>query len=79
MVRLREPLPHSKRLALIGAYHYSGRATTTMVLGFLLATVRREPVLALDGSASEGALDTFLTHRNPAVVRDLAALPPPPS
>ncbi|MCT9008311.1 hypothetical protein [Streptomyces rhizosphaerihabitans] len=48
-----------------------------MVLGSLLATVRREPVLALDGSASEGALD--LTHRNPAVVRDLAALPPPPS
>jgi hypothetical protein len=79
VVRLREPLPHSKRLALIGAYHYSGRATTTMVLGSLLATVRREPVLALDGSASEGALDTFLTHRNPAVVRDLAALPPPPS
>ncbi|WP_215137929.1 SAV_2336 N-terminal domain-related protein [Streptomyces sp. ISL-96] len=77
--RLRVPLPHSRRLTLIGAYHYSGRATTTMVLGSLLATVRGEPVLALDGAASEGALDAFLTHRNGAVVRDLAALQPTPS
>ncbi|MFJ5532671.1 SAV_2336 N-terminal domain-related protein [Streptomyces sp. NPDC093261] len=77
--RLREPLPHSRRLTLVGAYHYSGRATTTMVLGSVLAVVRGEPVLALDGSASEGALDAFLTDRNPAVVRDLAALPPPSS
>lgn len=50
-----------------------------MVLGSVLAAVRGEPVLAFDGSASEGALDAFLTDRNPAVVRDLAALPPPPS
>ncbi|WP_432080252.1 SAV_2336 N-terminal domain-related protein [Streptomyces sp. WAC 04229] len=78
--RLRTaPLPHSRRLTLIGAYHYSGRATTTMVLGSLLAAARGEPVLALDGSASEGSLDAFLTDRNPAVVRDLAALPPAPS
>jgi MinD-like ATPase involved in chromosome partitioning or flagellar assembly len=73
--RLRAPLPRSRRLTLIGAYHYSGRATTTMVLGSLLAAVRGEPVLALDGSPSEGSLDAFLTRRNPAVVRDLAALP----
>ncbi|MEU1051075.1 SAV_2336 N-terminal domain-related protein [Streptomyces sp. NPDC005876] len=76
---LRVPLPYSRRLTLVGAYHYSGRATTTMVLGSLLAAVRGEPVLALDGSASEGALDAFLTDRNPAVVRDLAALPPAPA
>ncbi|MYS54426.1 hypothetical protein GTW46_30935, partial [Streptomyces sp. SID6013] len=73
--RLRAPLPRSRRLTLIGAYHYSGRATTTMVLGSLLAAARGEPVLALDGSPSEGSLDAFLTRRNPAVVRDLAALP----
>ncbi|MFG2541104.1 SAV_2336 N-terminal domain-related protein [Streptomyces sp. NPDC048594] len=80
MERVRSaPLPHSRRLTLIGAYHYSGRATTTMVLGSVLAAARGEPVLALDGSASEGSLDAFLTDRNPAVVRDLAALPPAPA
>ncbi|MBZ6228397.1 SAV_2336 N-terminal domain-related protein [Streptomyces olivaceus] len=77
--RLRAPVPHSRRLTLIGAYHYSGRATTTTVLGSLLAAARGEPVLALDGSASEGSLDAFLTRRNPAVVRDLAALSPTPA
>jgi MinD-like ATPase involved in chromosome partitioning or flagellar assembly len=74
--RLRAPLPHSRRLTLVGAYHYSGRATTTMLLGSVLAAVRGEPVLALDGSASEGSLDAFLTDRNPAVVRDLGLLSP---
>ncbi|MFD3732665.1 SAV_2336 N-terminal domain-related protein [Streptomyces sp. NPDC058632] len=77
--QVRVPLTHSRRLALIGAYHYSGRATTTMVLGSLLASVRGQPVLALDGAASEGALDAFLTRRNQAVVRDLVALPDTPS
>ncbi|NDZ83579.1 hypothetical protein G3I19_34720, partial [Streptomyces sp. SID10853] len=74
--RLRRPLAYSRRLTLAGAYHYSGRATTTMVLGSLLAAVRAEPVLALDGAASDGSLDAFLTGRNEAVVRDLAALEP---
>ncbi|MFE9096137.1 SAV_2336 N-terminal domain-related protein [Streptomyces sp. NPDC007264] len=77
--RLRVPLRRSRRVTLAGAYYYSGRATTTMVLGSLLATVRGEPVLALDGAATDGALDAFLDGRNPAVVRDLAALPPGPS
>lgn len=72
--RLRVPLPYSRRLTLVGAYHYSGRATTTVLLGSLLAAVRGEPVLALDGAVSEGSLNAFLTHRNPATVRDLAAL-----
>lgn len=77
--RLRVPLRYSRRLTLVGAYHYSGRATTTVALGSLLAVVRGEPVLALDGAASEGALDELLTDRNPATVRDLADLPPDPS
>lgn len=76
--RLRVPLSYSRRLTLVGAYHYSGRATTTVLLGSLLAAVRGEPVLALDGAVSEGSLDAFLTRRNPATVRDLAALPPGP-
>ncbi|MGN9759373.1 SAV_2336 N-terminal domain-related protein [Streptomyces sp. SD31] len=82
--RLRTPLRHARRITLIGAYHhggrvYSGRATTTMVLGSLLAAVRSEPVLALDGADDEGALDAFLTDRNPATVRDLADLPADPT
>ncbi|MFJ6982287.1 MULTISPECIES: SAV_2336 N-terminal domain-related protein [unclassified Streptomyces] len=75
LVRLRAPLAEGRRLTLAGAYHYSGRATTTMVLGTLLAAVRGEPVLALDGAAHQGALGRFLDDRNPATVRDLAGLP----
>ncbi|MEU9204013.1 SAV_2336 N-terminal domain-related protein [Streptomyces sp. NPDC048332] len=73
--RLRVPMAHGRRLALVGPYHYSGRATTTMVLGSLLAAVRGEPVLALDAALSVGALDPFLAHRNRAVLRNVAELP----
>ncbi|MGW2486199.1 SAV_2336 N-terminal domain-related protein [Streptomyces sp. NPDC001606] len=80
LARLRAPLRHSLRVTLIGAGHYSGRATTTMALGSLLAGVRGEPVLAFDGAATEGALASFLPRdRNRAVPRDLAALPLEPS
>jgi MinD-like ATPase involved in chromosome partitioning or flagellar assembly len=78
LARLRVPLRRSRRVTLVGSYYYSGRATTTMVLGSLLATVRDEPVLALDGAATDGALDAFLSDRNPAVTRDVAALAPTP-
>ncbi|MFF4348084.1 SAV_2336 N-terminal domain-related protein [Streptomyces sp. NPDC001530] len=76
LARLCAPLRRSRRITLMGADHYSGRATTTMVLGSLLAAVRAEPVLALDGAPSEGALGSFLATRGEATLRDLAALPP---
>jgi MinD-like ATPase involved in chromosome partitioning or flagellar assembly len=79
LARLRTPLTYGRRLTLVGAHQYSGRSTTTMVLGSLLAAVRGEPVLALDGAAHEGTLAAFLTDRNPATVRDLAGLPADPS
>ncbi|MFF8715915.1 SAV_2336 N-terminal domain-related protein [Streptomyces sp. NPDC015184] len=79
LTRLRVPMAHGRRLVLVGPYYYGGRATTTMVLGHLLAAVRGEPVLALDAAASVGSLDSFLTGRNRAVLRDLAALSPSPS
>ncbi|QHA08426.1 hypothetical protein GQF42_38805 [Streptomyces broussonetiae] len=76
LARLREPMAHSRRLTLVSAHHYSGRATATMALGSVLAAVRDDPVLALDGAATEGALAAFLPRdRNRAVPRDLAALP----
>ncbi|MFF1406302.1 SAV_2336 N-terminal domain-related protein [Streptomyces sp. NPDC058294] len=78
--RLRTPVPHSRRVTLVSAYHYSGRATTTIALGSLLAAARSEPVLALDGAAAQGTLGFFLPpDRNRAVPRDLAALPLGPS
>ncbi|WEO93930.2 SAV_2336 N-terminal domain-related protein [Streptomyces sp. FXJ1.172] len=78
--RVRVPLQFSRRLTLISAHHYSGRATATIALGSLLAAVRSEPVLAVDGAATEGALADFLPRdRNRAVPRDLAALPLGPS
>ncbi|MQY10613.1 hypothetical protein SRB5_07240 [Streptomyces sp. RB5] len=58
--RLRRPLAYSRRVTLVGAYHYSGRATTTVALGGLLAATRGEPVLAVDGAPSEGSLHAFL-------------------
>ncbi|WP_225826618.1 SAV_2336 N-terminal domain-related protein [Streptomyces naphthomycinicus] len=77
---LRAALAHSRRVTLVGAFHHSGRATATMALGSLLAAARAEPVLALDGAATEGALGPFLpSGRNRAVPRDLAALPLGPS
>jgi MinD-like ATPase involved in chromosome partitioning or flagellar assembly len=77
--RVGAPLPHSRRLTLVGTHHHSGRATATMVLGSLLAAVRGEPVLALDGAPGLGALHAFLTHRERPTLRDLAALPDGPS
>jgi MinD-like ATPase involved in chromosome partitioning or flagellar assembly len=74
--RVRAPLRQGLRLTVLGAGHNSGRSTTTVALGSLLAAVRREPVLALDGAPTEGVLESFLTsRRNPAGVRDLAMLP----
>jgi MinD-like ATPase involved in chromosome partitioning or flagellar assembly len=73
------PLPHSRRLTLVGAHHHSGRATATMVLGSLLAAVRGDPVLAVDGAPDHGSLHAFLPHRRRPALRDLAALPDGPS
>ncbi|WBB62442.1 SAV_2336 N-terminal domain-related protein [Streptomyces sp. WMMC500] len=77
--RLRVPLSRSRRITLVGAYHYSGRATTTVALGSLLAAVRGEPVLALDGAATDGSLHAYVRGRGEARLRDLALLPADPT
>ncbi|GAA2670708.1 hypothetical protein GCM10010400_35110 [Streptomyces aculeolatus] len=76
--RLRVPLARSRRVTLVGAYHYSGRATTTVAVGSLLAAARGEPVLALDGAATDGSLHHFTAGRGGARPRDLAVLPADP-
>lgn len=72
---VRRPLTHSLRATVLGAHPGCGRATTTLVLGALLAAVREEPVLAMDGAPLRGDLSRHLTHRNPATPRELAELP----
>ncbi|OSZ59308.1 hypothetical protein OQI_16940 [Streptomyces pharetrae CZA14] len=72
---LRAPLRQGVRLTVLGTHNGAGRPTTTVVLGSLLAAVRGEPVLALDGAPTEGALHAFVGNREPGSVRDLALLP----
>lgn len=73
--RIRAPLTHSRHVTLVGAHPLAGRTTTTMVLGSVLASVRDEPVLALDGAPARGELSRRLAHRNRATLREAAALP----
>ncbi|MER5194855.1 SAV_2336 N-terminal domain-related protein [Streptomyces sp. NPDC002755] len=74
--RLRVPLDQGRRLTVLGAHAGTGRTVTTVVLGSLLATVRGEPVLALDGPPTDHALDVCLTDPRRATTRDIALLPP---
>ncbi|MGP4010167.1 SAV_2336 N-terminal domain-related protein [Streptomyces sp. 4N124] len=73
--RLRVPLRHGVRLTLLSVHARCGRATTTITLGSLLAAVRGEPALALDGAPTTGALHSFLEYGDPGTLRDLARLP----
>ncbi|WP_116426807.1 SAV_2336 N-terminal domain-related protein [Streptomyces spongiicola] len=73
--RIRTPLGHSRHVTLVGAHPLAGRSTTTIVLGSVLASVRDEPVLALDGAPARGELSRRLSHRNRATLREAAALP----
>ncbi|MBC7268064.1 MAG: hypothetical protein H5T76_04980 [Streptomyces sp.] len=77
--RLRAPLRHGLRLTLLGAHANSGRATTTVLLGSVLAAVRGEPVLAVDGAPTVGALAEFLTGNwwssTSVGLREVARLP----
>ncbi|MEU9607514.1 SAV_2336 N-terminal domain-related protein [Streptomyces sp. NPDC048057] len=75
LTALRTPLAYGRRVTLVGPAG-DERGALTVALGSLLAAVRGEPVLAVDGSPAEGALARFLRARNEASWKDLAALPP---
>ncbi|MFF8845413.1 SAV_2336 N-terminal domain-related protein [Streptomyces sp. NPDC015127] len=73
--RIRAPLTRSRHVTVVGAHPLAGRLTTTFVLGSVLAAVRGEPVLALDGAPGRGELHGRLPHRNQATLRDMTTLP----
>ncbi|GGY01162.1 protein kinase family protein [Streptomyces hiroshimensis] len=73
--RIRVPLVYSRHITVVGAHNGCGRVTTTFTVGSVIAAVRQEPVLALDGAPTLGDLYQRLTHRNPATLRNLTTLP----
>jgi MinD-like ATPase involved in chromosome partitioning or flagellar assembly len=73
--RVATPLTRSLRIAVVGAHTHCGRATTTFMLGSLLAAVRSEPVLALDGAPGLGDLHDYLDATARGGPRELLGLP----
>ncbi|AOR34174.1 hypothetical protein BFF78_26770 [Streptomyces fodineus] len=53
---VRRPLRHSHRIMLVGAGAHCARSTITVILGSLFVALRRQAVLALDGSPYTGDL-----------------------
>ncbi|MEV6774749.1 SAV_2336 N-terminal domain-related protein [Streptomyces syringium] len=52
----RRPLTYSRRITLTGVQPSCGRPTITLTLGAVLAALRGQPVLALDGAPARGDL-----------------------
>ncbi|MEU1281499.1 SAV_2336 N-terminal domain-related protein [Streptomyces sp. NPDC005805] len=76
LARIRTPRTTSRHVTVVGAHPLAGRSTTTVVLGAVLAAVRGEPVLALDGAPGRGELHGRTgRRRNPATLREAAGLP----
>ncbi|MEV7414993.1 SAV_2336 N-terminal domain-related protein [Streptomyces sp. NPDC089919] len=72
---LRRPLAQSLRIAVAGAQPGCGRATVCVALGELLAAVRGEPVLAVDGAPASGDLGGRFPGVPPGTPHELARLP----
>nr|WP_269846210.1 SAV_2336 N-terminal domain-related protein [Streptomyces carminius] len=70
-------LLHSHRITVVGAHPGSGRATVTITLGSILAAVRGDRVLALDGAPGITDLAGKITDPVEASRYRLATLPTP--
>lgn len=71
LAAIRTPLSRSYRVAVIGLAHGVGKTTTTLGLGWMLASERSGGVVAIDADPGTGSLGRRAGHRNPATVRDL--------
>jgi MinD-like ATPase involved in chromosome partitioning or flagellar assembly len=71
--RCRLPLPGPRRIVVLGCTSGAGQTATALMLGQLLASLRAEPVAALDLNPGEGSLTRQLRCRPTATVGDLLA------
>jgi MinD-like ATPase involved in chromosome partitioning or flagellar assembly len=71
--RCRVPLPGPRRIVVVGCMSGAGQTATTLMLGQLLASLRGEPVAALDLNPGEGSLIRQLRTPATATVGQLLA------
>jgi MinD-like ATPase involved in chromosome partitioning or flagellar assembly len=80
--RVRLPLPGPQRIAIIGCTSGAGQTVTALLTARMLASLRAEPVGALDLNPGDGSLAQWLQVAPAGTVRDLLggtlpASPPP--
>ena len=75
--RSRTPLPGPRRIVVLGCTSGAGQTATALMLGQLLASLRTEPVAALDLNPGEGSLTRRLRKRPAATVGELLAIAGP--
>ncbi len=71
--RCRMPLPGPRRIVVLGCTSGAGQTATALMLGQLLASLRAEPVAALDLNPGDGSLTRQLRTRATATVGQLLA------
>jgi MinD-like ATPase involved in chromosome partitioning or flagellar assembly len=78
--RARLPLPGPRRIVIIGCTSGAGQTVTALLTARLLASIRTEPVGALDLNPGEGSLAQRLNGTPAGTVHDLlgGTLPVPP-
>jgi MinD-like ATPase involved in chromosome partitioning or flagellar assembly len=80
--RVRLPLPGPHRIVIIGCTSGAGQTVTALLTARMLASLRAEPVGALDLNPGEGSLAQWLGTAPAGNVRDLLGgtlpVPPPP-
>jgi MinD-like ATPase involved in chromosome partitioning or flagellar assembly len=79
--RARLPLPGPRRIVIIGCTSGAGQTVTALLTARILASLRTEPVGALDLNPGDGSLVQRLTEVPARTVQDLlgGALPVPPA
>ena len=75
---LHEAIRYPLRAATLGVFSRKGgvgKTTITAYLGMTLATIRRTPVVAVDGDADAGSLGWLLAPRAPSMLGALTSAP----